>query len=454
MEKKKPTYFHAVWKSLLLIVILLNGTGLIAYAEGPVLPNEANRGNKKGIAVDAKTGEVIFSQGGDVEDYPASMTKVLTAILVDERMKDNETLTVSANAANQEPSKLGIIAGEKLTKEQALHALMIKSANDVSVAVAEHIGGSAEGFAKLMNEKAKELGAKEANFVTANGLHHSTHKISPYEMALITMDAMKRPAIMKAMSAKSYTVKTDKQTVELQRNDRIFSIDHAIAGKTGYTSEAGNTLVVIHQEGNKKIVTVIMQATKGTQYEQSEQMAKYAFSQMTEVPVVKLQEKVGTHEINGKVVTLEAKEGFTLERIKNRDPKVRREKVFLPKEKLEKLFRIKETDGKTIKTLPKGTQIAVMKVYTGNNPTPIKEIPLLTKEPLQIVEEHLKKEEKNVLIVGAPLAVLFLLVVINRRKNKQKLKKNQGTKVYQNLDRSGEKLVYRQSSNKQRPFGQ
>ena len=146
------------------------------------------------ICFDANTGTVLYGKNIDKQEYPASITKIMTVLLALENGNLDDTVTFSENAVysiEYGSAHLGLTEGEELTLEQCLYGIMLASANEISNAVAEHIGGSVENFANMMNEKAAQLGCVNTHFVNPNGLHDENHYTCAYDMALITQEAMK-----------------------------------------------------------------------------------------------------------------------------------------------------------------------------------------------------------------------------------------------------------------------
>ncbi|NRD76772.1 D-alanyl-D-alanine carboxypeptidase [Bacillus sp. BRMEA1] len=259
-----------------------------------------------GIAIDAVTGEILYNKNADQKAYPASMTKVLTSIILDEKMPDSQMLTVSANAAGQECSCLEIKAGEKISKEDALYSLLLLSANDVAVAIAENVAGSVPGFATLMNDEVKKLGLKNTHFVTPNGLHDPNHYTTAHDMALIMKEALKHPNVLKALSTQSVDIKTSLQTKRISNHSLVHKQpnSHVIAGKTGYTDIAQNTLVEYLEKDNKQVIAVVMKTNLGNEYSDIQKMANYAFDHMKVEKVVSKGSVVGVKKVNGKYVDL------------------------------------------------------------------------------------------------------------------------------------------------------
>lgn len=273
----------------LTAVLLLSNTSYAFAAENTTAgeAEEAASANKKlwpkgpsvnakaAVLIDASTGLVLYKKNAHKEEYPASITKIMTTLLALENCSLNETVTFSHNAVfNLEvgSSHIGIDEGEKLTVEQCLYAIMLASANEVSTGIAEHISGSVDEFAKLMNSRASELGCKNTHFFNANGLHNDEHYTSAYDMALIARAAIQNPVFRKITATTRYTIPpTNKHKNEniftnhhKMLNDPTFEYEYCIGGKTGYTSKAGNTLVTFAKKGDVTLVCVVMRANGPT----------------------------------------------------------------------------------------------------------------------------------------------------------------------------------------------
>ena len=222
------------------------------------------------ILIDAKTGRVLYEKDSDVQWYPASTTKIMTAILCIEKGNLDDVVTIGKNPPLIErgSSQIYLIPGEQLTLEQLLYAMMLESANDAAVAIAEHISGSVEEFAKLMNKRAKELGALNTNFVNPNGLHDDNHVTTAKDMALIAKHAMTLPKFREVVSTVNYTIpETNKQPERnyitngnklIWKQNKTYSYEHAIGIKTGYTTKAKHNLVAGALKDGMELISVVM----------------------------------------------------------------------------------------------------------------------------------------------------------------------------------------------------
>lgn len=207
------------------------------------------------VVMDAGTGTVLYGKEASTKRYPASITKVMTALLAVENCNMSDIITYSNAAVNgieAGSSTAGINVGAKLTVEDSLYALMLVSANEAAAAIAEHISGSTTEFAKLMTKRAKELGCKNTQFKNPHGLPDEEHYTTAYDMGLILKEAMKHPEFRKIAGTISYTLKKSDSltdTLELWNHAKIlrqnsdYYYEYAKGAKTGFTQVALNTLV-------------------------------------------------------------------------------------------------------------------------------------------------------------------------------------------------------------------
>ncbi len=240
------------------------------------------------VLMDADTGALLYSKNSETKYYPASITKLMTALLVAERTNLSDTVTFSkAATTNLEAGAvtLNMTEGDKLTVEQSLYGLMLKSANDVANGLAEHVSGSVSSFAQLMNAKARELGCTNTNFVNPNGLTNSSHYTTPHDMALIAKAAFQNGVVRKVCSTVRYqipaTKKAGARTVTMGHK-MINSSDSryypgVLGGKTGFTSAAGNTLVTYAEKNGSRLIVVIMKS-KSTHYDDTKALLDYGFA--------------------------------------------------------------------------------------------------------------------------------------------------------------------------------
>lgn len=240
------------------------------------------------VLMDAATGNLLYSKEAETKFYPASITKLMTALLVAEKCSLDDTVTFTKTAVTNLESgavTLGLVEGDKLTVRQSLYGLLLKSANEVANGLAEHTAGSISKFADMMNARAKELGCTNTNFVNPNGLNNSNHYTTPHDMALIARAAFQNGTVSKIASTLSYqipaTQKAAARTISLGHkmlypNDARY-YQGVIGGKTGYTSLAGNTLVTCAERDGVRLIAVIMKS-KSTQYTDTSALLDYGFA--------------------------------------------------------------------------------------------------------------------------------------------------------------------------------
>ena len=219
-----------------------------------------------GILVDASSGQVLWSKEAHRHRAIASTTKIVTALVVLERSHLTDVVTTSARAeavGADDPlvTELELHRGEELTVEQLLYGLLLPSANDAAVALAEHVAGSVESFAALMNQKAKKLGAKDSHFVNANGSDDPQHYSSAADLALFARAALSDPTFKRIVATKSYTITFSDRSVPLvveNRNTLLDTFPGADGVKTGHTLAAGRALVASATRGSESRISVVL----------------------------------------------------------------------------------------------------------------------------------------------------------------------------------------------------
>ena len=226
------------------------------------------------ILIENESGNILYEKNSSERLYPASTTKIMTAILAIENCDLNETAEVSQGAVNSVPSgytNAGLIPGEEFTVEELLYALMIASANEAANVLAEHISGSVEEFAVLMNEKAKELGCENTNFVNANGMHNENHYTTAQDLCTIAEYCFENETFREIIQTVNYTVPaTELHSAEdriLTNTDALINpnsqyyYEYALGGKTGFTSQAGNCLVCFAEKDGIYLTAVLLNAS-------------------------------------------------------------------------------------------------------------------------------------------------------------------------------------------------
>ena len=252
------------------------------WPAGPQLESEG------AVLIEAETGAVLFEKNGTMQFYPASTTKLMTALLALENSALGETVTVSRNAVydiETDSSRIWVDVGEELSMEDSLYALMLPSANDMAYAIAEHIGGNKADFADMMNKRAAELGCVNTHFMNPHGLDEKDHYTCPLDLALIMRPLVKNSSFVKISGSKNYKIpKTnlcDEDRWVLNTHLMLrgtYTYEGVIAGKTGHTDLAGANLVTCAKRGNMTLIAVIMKAPDDTAlYNDTATLLNYGF---------------------------------------------------------------------------------------------------------------------------------------------------------------------------------
>ena len=217
------------------------------------------------VLMDGDSGRVLYEKDGKTPLANASTTKVLTCIVALESSPGDDYVQVSQNAASQPEVRLGLQKGEQYYLEDLLYSLMLKSHNDTAVAIAEHCGGTEEGFARMLNRKAKQIGCKDTYFITPNGLdaqdENGKHHTTAEDLALIMRYAIKNKTFLHISQTRDYTFSeiTGKRTFSIHNANALLDMmDGVLAGKTGYTSQAGYCYVCAWEEEGKTFVVSLL----------------------------------------------------------------------------------------------------------------------------------------------------------------------------------------------------
>ena len=260
-------------KSLVIIfmlIFILHTSMCYALTEQPEISADA------AILIDSSSEKVLYSKNENQKMYPASTTKILTAILTIENCKLNDVVTVPYEAISSITSGYSVAAlqaGEQLTVEQLLQVMLVHSANDAANVLAFHVSGSIENFAELMNNKVSELGLTNTHFTNPSGMHDENHYTTAYDLAIIMKYCMKNDTFRSLSSLKyctipatnKYDVRVFNTTNELLIYDNRdvssnYYYKYAIAGKTGYTTQAKNCLVSVAKKENLELICVVLSA--------------------------------------------------------------------------------------------------------------------------------------------------------------------------------------------------
>ncbi|MGI6010605.1 MAG: D-alanyl-D-alanine carboxypeptidase family protein [Ruminococcus sp.] len=259
-------------------------------------PQGADVYSETAVLIEADTGLVLYDKGKDEPRYPASITKVMTALLALENSSLDEEVTFTETGLERiyEGTNINMQVGEVLTMEQCLYAIMIKSANEVAAQVAEHVGGTQDAFVDMMNAKAQELGCTNTHFNNPSGLPDENHWTTANDMALIFREALKNEEFVKIIGTLSYTIPPTNMNPE----SRTLTSHHAllvpsapeyyegcIGGKTGVTEISKNTLVTAAERDGMCLIAVVMRADAGQVCADTTALFDYGFSQFEKLQV-------------------------------------------------------------------------------------------------------------------------------------------------------------------------
>lgn len=262
-------------KSILLSVILVSTTILNPiHVKGDTI-EYPEISSKYAITIDVDTGDIIYSKNAEEKAFPASITKLMTALILTENTEPTDTIEIEPYTLEQEPSALyeytHLTVGQKLTAEEALKSILIASTNDIAETIATNIptvtNGDTSQFIKMMNKKAKELNMKNTNFVTASGLDTNTsdHQTTAYDISLLAREAYKVPEILEASALPYYVHDFGNGEVRLRNSNRFINGDYpdvtdstCIASKTGFTDKAGRCLTSLFERNGRKILGVTL----------------------------------------------------------------------------------------------------------------------------------------------------------------------------------------------------
>ena len=258
------------------------------------------------ILIDADSGAVLYANNVHEKLYPASITKIMTGLLSIENLSMNDTITYTDDVLNSLPSdasKLGLISGETTTIHDALYALFLRSANDAAVGLAKKVSGSEQAFGELMTERARQIGALDTNFVNSTGLHDDMHYTTAYDMALITRAAMSNSEFSTIWGSQNYTLAATNlsesyriwHTHPLLVSTSNYYYPAAIGGKTGYTDEAGRTLVTAAQKNGLTLISVIMKSDNEHIFSDTASLLDYGFQNFTKVNIKESETRFGTN---------------------------------------------------------------------------------------------------------------------------------------------------------------
>ncbi len=261
----------------------IDSNAIVSWPKGP------ENGTESAILMEVDTGAILYAKNINEPLYPASTTKMMTALLVAENCQMDEVVTFSDAAIDNTEwgsSRIGIMKGEQLTVEQCMYGLLLGSANEIAYGLAEHVGGDLETFVGMMNEKAAALGCTNTHFANASGLPDPEHYVSALDLAKIARAFFSNETLCMISGTSKYVIPATNKTNEerpLENHHKMISgkkyaYDGIVGGKTGFTSEARQTLVTCAQRDGMKLVCVVMKDESPYQFTDTADLLDYGFA--------------------------------------------------------------------------------------------------------------------------------------------------------------------------------
>lgn len=246
------------------LIIVLTGLFSPVYGEPTEITgqNPPEISARNAVLIELNSGKVLYEKNADEKAYPASITKIMTALLAIDYGDLNKKVKISQNAEGIEGSSIYLEKGEKILLRDLLYGLMLRSGNDAAVAISEVIGGTTENFVSMMNKRACEIGAKNTHFMNPSGLHHKEHYTTAKDMAMIARAAMKNPEFKTIVKAKSWKTErgNGKYNYFYNKNKVVYQYESGTGIKIGYTKAAGRTLVASSEKNGMELICVVMNA--------------------------------------------------------------------------------------------------------------------------------------------------------------------------------------------------
>lgn len=346
-------------KKILILLLLLISIPLVKAEETEALAPNA----KSAIMIEASTGEILFQKNKDEKLAPASMTKMMSMLLIMEEIENgnlkwNEMITTSEKASSMGGSQIFLKVGEKMTVEDLLKGVAIASGNDAVVALAERVSGSEEQFVKRMNIRAKDLGLKNTNFINATGLTADNHYSTAYDMSLIAKELVKHEKILEFTSTyEDYLRKDTKSPFWLVNTNRLVRFKEGVDGlKTGFTDEAGYCLTATMKKDNMRLITVVMKEENTSKRSaDTTKMLDYGFNIYMVQTILDEKTTIEKKKVElGKIITTEIvpKENITILNKKSDD---------------QKNITYKTNINKIIAPVKKGDKVGTIDIIEDNN---------------------------------------------------------------------------------------
>lgn len=434
MQRITKGYF--LFFSLFLVLFLSVSSSFAEQIPKPEI------GAESALLIEAKSGKVLYEKNPDAKVFPASTTKIMTAILAIEKLDLNKEIIVPTNIGQADGSAMYLLPGERFTVKELLQGLMIKSANDAAVLLAREISGDVNSFAKLMNEEAKKLGCRNTNFVNPNGLHDENHYTTARDMAIIAQEAMKSEVFRDLASTVRVTFDETEQTPEkryflntnrflwddskLIINNEYVPIKYDVINgiKTGYTPEAKNCLVSSGVKNGIELIALVYLANGFEMYRDSRLILDYGFENYVSKTVIEKNAVLGKAEMKHTVpgfLEYYSQQEYTVVYNKRENPQAETE-IFMDELKL---------------PIVKDSRIGELKLSFAGETV---HLPLYASNDLESIftVKYFKKWiiENKIIVSGIALCVIILIVillVIFRLSSNKRHRRRKHIKKYNNL---------------------
>jgi len=237
------------------------------------------------LVIDSHNGKTLFAKNPDLRMYPASTTKVMTAILAIESGRLDETVTIRKTDVRVVPSIIGLVPGEKITLRDLVYGLLLRSGNDAARAIARHLAGSQVEFAELMNQKAEKLGCTATHFTNAHGLPNPKHYTTARDLSRIMRYAMANPEFRQITGTRHYRSKSSRATRNFYNKNKLLRLyDGATGGKPGYTRAAQQTLVASAERAGHELVVVCLASRGRALWSDAASLLDLGFRRVTAAP--------------------------------------------------------------------------------------------------------------------------------------------------------------------------
>lgn len=426
-------------KYVLFITLLLIATcmfpGIAKADTPPQIDGEA------AILMDATTGEVIYDKNGEEKLAPASTTKVMTALLVLEKTKLTDKVTIGSTPPKAEGTSIGLKEGEVYTVNDLLHGLLLESANDCADALAEFVGGSIENFVKMMNERALTLGANNTHFVNANGLYEEGHITTAYDLSLILREAIKNPEFIKISRELVYKfppsdIDTFEKWVsnknELIKSNSPYFYKYALSGKTGYTTLSKHTFTAAaEKDGHILIVSILKSQLKDYYFPDAKKLFEYGFNNYTLLKLYSKNDEIQKYDISKSlnIPLLAAQDFYYL--VKNEDMKSKE-----PSDMIKELNPTVKVEAKDLSKSSFKKNEIILNSRVSINGKEIGDLPLMSsidRDYKSLIPSY-NGSNSSKLFIAALLSALFAIFTITLRKYKiYKKRRNLIEEKYKNL---------------------